>query len=80
METKLAVLVAEKIASALIPDNIKMQALNDILRMLKDEKYAQSVGFYKGRKPGTDPLLGMMHWGSTDLGFSFWNNMHKIIG
>lgn len=70
------VVVAERIADAPIPDSIKLQALDDLLRMLKDKEYAKRVEFVKQT---FSPLSHMMIWSKTDLGFQFWYKIMLII-
>lgn len=76
-----AVLILEAIAKAPIPDEVKLQAVNDIERMYTDKEYGEkcfigdlaSLSFDK-------PSLSVHHlWNQSELGSEFWIKMNQII-
>lgn len=76
-----AVLILEAIAKAPIPDDRKLQAVNDIEKMYTDKDYGKKC--YIGnlsKVPFERARLGVHHlWKESELGAEFWSNINIII-
>lgn len=76
--------VVDDIASCeLLTDEVKLKALDDLLKMVKDEKYAKKVDFdlfYEQSVTYPNDCVGENHvWCKSDLGTMFWGKLNQIV-
>ena len=73
--------VIDQIANCeLLDDEKKIQALDDIIDMLKDQAYFKQVEFeFVHIQPKYETLGGLFLWDRSKLGTSFWSNMYDIL-
>lgn len=76
-----AVLILEAIAKAPIPDDRKLQAVNDIEKMYIDKEYGNGCFVNHLTIPVYNRacLQGHHYWAKSNLGHEFWQKMDKII-
>jgi len=83
MNTKnlLVTKVIDDIAKAPVPDDVKIKALDGIIKLIKNDVYAEKCLFefdreHKGERELIDELC---MWSGTDQGHEFWEKLDHII-
>jgi hypothetical protein len=78
-----AVLIIEAIEkSELLTDEVKMAALNDLLKMYTDDEYfskVYAVVVNSDIKDASSTIRGHHAWDYSDLGYEFWHKLSKIL-
>ena len=76
--------VVDDISSCeLLTDEVKLKALDDLLKMVKDERYAEKVGFDLFEVAGIfderREIAYNHYWDQSDLGSEFWEKVNHIV-
>lgn len=78
-----AIIIIEAIADAKIPDEIKLQAIDDFIKMYTDPEYFHKCyaapGYVDTNLNPGHLLAGHHSWCFSDLGITFWIKMETIL-